>query len=576
MFERDRSKSAWRPSSYFSQSLEDRLEPFLGQRISRKARLLFFDLTLFLGLFIVLHAALWGGDIEMKLPDSFKDVVAAPKQPQAGSQAWQTRFTTQQLTAFEPQGEWDPSSIQRLCRSTQQIPGLYFGCVTEDTQYWESRNMILLCLRYALQMGGSVVMPRIRYQSELGPLSSYFDLTVFRKRISQACPQMQFVETKQQIPNYDALTTTPGRLDPYDLPGLRNVPGIQEHAMGNLYSFQAAIRDYMQSKVDRQPTETMPVFINLFTVHWGWPALYDTVDFWSNWGRLLIPARDYRSLAAHVYDSMKHSTPHLTTLPGENTTSPSYLSLVLVHDETAVQQMRGILSQPEVKALDTRAIYLATRDHDGEVVRAEMTEAIKLAQEQGYHVETRISLMHSPDQSPAIEHVTESGVRVTSTGRATSNPRDREAFAAIKKLRFDRGEIIDWIMHLRSTLFVSVLVADSTHAYARSVAVSRHAWACPDIVGALTPTAKVELARFLILSNITLAQYITAQASGKVVVGENPISIEAEVSAEQQKEASWRAKYEMDPYFRSSQDRDGRSVLLRDDRNEYLYSQMWP
>lgn len=577
MLERDKSKPAWRPSSYVAEHLEDRLEPYVGQRISRKARLLFFDLTLFLGLFILLHALLWGGS---KDPLDAGSLISGNRgettksSPAIGNQAWQQRHTAAQLALFEPHGEWDPIDIQRVCRKTKQIPGLYFGCISNDAIYWDSRNMILLCLRYALQMGGGMVMPRIKYKSELGDLSSYFDLEVFRQRIHEACPELRLVETKQDIPHYANIKSVPSQVDPYSMPGQRNARGLREHEIGNLYNLQASMQRWLEEYSDQQPTEETPVFVNFYTVHWGWPADFDHVGFWANWGKLLIPAPDYRALAAHAYDSIKRVTPHTTILPSENITSPSYLSIVLINDDSQLEQMETILEQPEVKALDTRTIYLSTYDHDADVKRPATSQAIQLAKEMGYDIETRVTLLR-PEEGEDIQHTTETGVKVTSTHSGTT--RDKQAFEALDNLRFDRSEIIDWMLQLRSTLFVSSLAPEkSSHSYARSLAVSRHIWACPAEVGGLTSHAKHDLARFIVQANVTLSQLTSAWHSGKTIAGSHAITLEKGLSAEQEKEVTRITNHEMDAYFHSATQRDGRSVLVNDSKSGYLYKQIWP
>jgi hypothetical protein len=63
-----------------------------------------------------------------------------------------------QSLASEIDGPFDSTAITRLCTNTTWTPGLIMKCEPPSGDVSEVRNAVLICVRYAIEMGGELFL----------------------------------------------------------------------------------------------------------------------------------------------------------------------------------------------------------------------------------------------------------------------------------------------------------------------------------------------------------------------------------------------------------------------------------
>lgn len=112
-------------------------------------------------------------------------------------------------------------SLSSLCEQTSWQPGLYLNCtniIHRQTRFekqgdnWGTFNIrseLVSCLRWAIDSGMGLIMPRIAYRSDYdleyfprwGNFSYLFDEAQFRKILNEQCPQLIIKDTYIDIDN---------------------------------------------------------------------------------------------------------------------------------------------------------------------------------------------------------------------------------------------------------------------------------------------------------------------------------------------------------------------------------------
>ncbi|TVY82011.1 hypothetical protein LSUE1_G005528 [Lachnellula suecica] len=114
------------------------------------------------------------------------------------------------LFDFEPA---DSEAIRKVCRDTDWNRDLVFTCERSGGGIANLRNSILNCVRYTIQAGAGLVIPRIVLRSpvdiagtwnrETAELDHVFDRTHFLQSLEKSCPQLQIFTNIEEIPDYD-------------------------------------------------------------------------------------------------------------------------------------------------------------------------------------------------------------------------------------------------------------------------------------------------------------------------------------------------------------------------------------
>ncbi|KAK4166295.1 hypothetical protein QBC43DRAFT_257708 [Cladorrhinum sp. PSN259] len=212
-------------------------------------------------------------------------------------------------------GNFDGSGIADVCAHKTWTPGLILSCVPVDGGFGKVKNAHLNCIRFAIEMGAELVLPRIikrdskdikvtRPKNGKGPyvgepLEYLFDLEHLNETLHQTCPQMKIYRSMDDL--WDVPQVSPPRkinLSAVEV-GLTNGTVIED-----MSKLQEQIKTYIEKTAPAE-TRHMPIRFDLDATNWAFPTAYDGPHFASNFGRLLRPRKDARLLAAVALYNMQ-------------------------------------------------------------------------------------------------------------------------------------------------------------------------------------------------------------------------------------------------------------------------------
>lgn len=109
---------------------------------------------------------------------------------------------------------FDAEAIQSVCSKAIWNPGLVFTCDKSGGGIGNLRNSILICVRYAIEAGGALVIPRMRvrnstdirliWNEERADLDYMFDKPHFIASLQKSCPELLLYDTIPGIKNYES------------------------------------------------------------------------------------------------------------------------------------------------------------------------------------------------------------------------------------------------------------------------------------------------------------------------------------------------------------------------------------
>lgn len=193
-----------------------------------------------------------------------------------------------------------PEAIQSVCRDIEWTPGLYVTCNWSVGGIGNIRNSMLSCIRYAIEAGGALVMPRIVVRSaddiakirtdETADIDYMFDREHFRESLRLSCPQLDLYDALDDIPERES-AQEPLELLPESL--LEHIPrtGIE-----NPQEWRKAFYTWLEQYTT--PDITNPVVIEFTRSYLQYNIHSDGSDFATNFGRILQFRKDIRTLAA--------------------------------------------------------------------------------------------------------------------------------------------------------------------------------------------------------------------------------------------------------------------------------------
>ncbi|KAF7927974.1 hypothetical protein BELL_0715g00020 [Botrytis elliptica] len=221
-------------------------------------------------------------------------------------------------------GPFDDSTLVEVCDNTEWREGLIFQCEAPSGGVANIRNILLNCVRYAIEAGAtSIVIPELKLwiphndspntpDPELNtglqsrkekdntahvPFSYLFDLDFFKESLTGACPRIKF------IPHINDLYTAPSTQNPHPLdPGSLSPEKLEEPFESLLAKPSTWANDFTTwlNEINFEFSEKLPMRVTIKESLLHWPLKYDNPDFVSQFGRLIRPNQEIRTLASTV------------------------------------------------------------------------------------------------------------------------------------------------------------------------------------------------------------------------------------------------------------------------------------
>ncbi|KAK2610482.1 hypothetical protein N8I77_003909 [Diaporthe amygdali] len=217
------------------------------------------------------------------------------------------------LLENEVDGKFEGGELAQLCASRKWHPedkGLVLTCAPMPGGVGEVKNGLLHCIRFAIEIGAQLVLPRItrrsaadisnlhgEQQAKGQPLDYMFSSEHLLASLQTHCPQMRVHRS------LDDLYDKPSLLKPLpvSLGMLTDEVAVLNGTRTSVIAEPQNITRYFDDFYERElPHEKRhyPVRVDLQETIFAWPAHYDGEAFRRDFGRLLRVRDDVRLLAA--------------------------------------------------------------------------------------------------------------------------------------------------------------------------------------------------------------------------------------------------------------------------------------
>ncbi|KAL2060327.1 hypothetical protein VTL71DRAFT_9722 [Oculimacula yallundae] len=360
----------------------------------------------------------------------------------------------------EIDGAFDNSTLVELCRTRIWIEGLIFKCEAPEGGIANVRNVILNCVRYAIEGGAtSFIVPEILLRTSTSPeagthvpFTHYFSLPHFTSTLNALCPQITLISHQNDLFNIPS-TAKPVPLIPTSIT-TSLLSGFILGAPGNWSSeFHAFLNITHPLPFNAQK----PVLVSLASPLLQFPLTYDDPHLVAQFGRILQFREDVRRIAAGVVWALdkKHTLglkskgggvkegafygAHLRT--GADATSAGWTSY-------AIQEGNYIAHAEKLKL---GVIYLSSTSP------ADTETFTQSASNRSIAVETKDSLLAdlAPQESGAVYNAKKGF---------------ESEWAMLQGLSWDQQLLVDYEVLLRSSVFGGVWESSFTW----NVAMRRH------------------------------------------------------------------------------------------------------
>ncbi|KFY00267.1 hypothetical protein O988_03401 [Pseudogymnoascus sp. VKM F-3808] len=341
-----------------------------------KRRCVTVVLSAFIAFFFCASYWLWKGGEHVRLVPSFQegdivgDVVGDVAGAAGGEKDVETsslplppapvetgRAGSKELTEEEiVLAQYDEAPIKELCANTSWADSrdVVVSCDARVGGVGNVRQEFLVCVRQAIEIGASLILPTIMLRSEglieyqNGPvhnMSYLFNLPLFDSRLRSACPRMPIYNDLAEVERVGEIA----KVDrPWDLP----------EQQGVRLSFTA------WAKLNRQGEGRITV-INMPKITGQTPVCNDSPSFVANFGRLVEFRPDTHRLASLILEAIRERF-SLSALPHFGVAHSSFVGLHFRTEVDAVnvgyasfeEQTKAYLSY--ISAAPIRAIYAAS------------------------------------------------------------------------------------------------------------------------------------------------------------------------------------------------------------------------
>lgn len=213
----------------------------------------------------------------------------------------------QQATDWEIDGPWNPKPLHDLCASRNFTEGLHFQCARAYGGVGNVRNIVLTCVRYAIEAGATTILiPEITVRDpdlinlETGnnqPYTYMFDLDVFTTSLTTACPMIELVSRDVYFAKFPSVAQS--TLTPKELGREFKITRVMDFAPIWREVFENWLRDYGTPK-GLSISRTTPLLVSITASFFEFPIMFDSPDFIATFGRIVQFKSELRRLSAEV------------------------------------------------------------------------------------------------------------------------------------------------------------------------------------------------------------------------------------------------------------------------------------
>lgn len=422
--------AAVRPSNLVGKYLGDEQQIHLSKHLGTSRRKAIFDVSLLLSSML------------------FLSFLFSPSIPTSLSiQNTRTKEVNLHLDAFDINGDFDPAPMQYLCAHKLPQQGLYLKCDESNGGFGNLRNSVLLCTRYAIEIGADLLVPGLKLRSTTNladldgnstNLSYLFDVDVYKQRIMEACPGFKIYDHIDDFPNRTALRYPPDMINFGDLQHDSRDFLINK----SIWKLRTDLNRWLRSMEVPYPTPESPLLVDMRHSYFEWHKSEDFIRVWQQFGKILKFNRAIYELAYTALSQMAEYA-NLPLLDSERIlkTGLRFVGAHLRTEADASDEMRmmGFDDQmgryiEECHKLNITFMYIASGDKE------ETEKAKLLGASSGIFVFNKYSLLEGLDLERLVSFT------------------------------FDQQALVDYLILLRSTKFMGV---DSS-SFSANLAIARH------------------------------------------------------------------------------------------------------
>ncbi|KAL3425133.1 hypothetical protein PVAG01_04414 [Phlyctema vagabunda] len=197
-------------------------------------------------------------------------------------------------------------AIQSVCDKKIWREDVVFNCDMIAGGIGNVRNHVLNCIRYVMEAGGSLIVPRIMRRNpqdiseietrDWQDLEYMFDKTWFERELSTACPQLKLWASLDDVPAYkDGTLRRKRSLVPRTLDNW-----VPKYGLAHPEFWRGWFDEWVAKDEEAQEEGKIVHFVGLGRAYLEFPIRYDGSAFVAEFGKILRFNHNARWLAANL------------------------------------------------------------------------------------------------------------------------------------------------------------------------------------------------------------------------------------------------------------------------------------
>lgn len=354
--------------------------------------------------------------------------------------------------------------LKTVCSHAQWNESLVFTCDESFGGIGNVRNSILMCVRFAIQAGAALVLPRIVIRDD--DISNYkttnttefgymFDEKHFLHSMRASCPQMHIYPTLDAAVHETKFTGDPAQLH-LQADSLTGEGLVRPDVWRDNFTQWLA----SQHKESHGTTNSPALIVNLARCYMTWPIYSDGVAFAHTFSSILTPRHDIRILATRVLRRLaaRRTLPATTTTLSQPVLAHAFFGAHLRVEKDAMETWFADFGWTHATYEAQAASYLAQAT-DEERNSGSSSSA------------GGVIYVASGDANGTRRFAADAAVRNwTAVDKFDVLGPEGEEARALRALRWDQQAVVDYLVLLKASDFAGV--AHSSFSW--SVALKRH------------------------------------------------------------------------------------------------------